>query len=57
MLGDHFAVFPVNSDPDVDLVLNHLTGIPGDSKRTVLELQEYKDGQGDGSERALYLTC
>ena len=26
--GDHAAVFPVNSDDEVDLVLKHLNGLP-----------------------------
>jgi hypothetical protein len=44
--GDHFAAFPVNRAEDVDLLLTHLTGIPGNPDETMLELQEYKDGQG-----------
>jgi hypothetical protein len=44
--GDHFAAFPVNRTEDVDLLLTHLTGIPGNPDETMLELQEYKDGQG-----------
>ena len=37
--GDHAAVFPVNSDEDVDLVLKHLNGLPQPLDRPVI-LQE-----------------
>ena len=38
--GDHLAVFPTNPDIDVDLVLSHLSGIPGDPRNTLVQLQE-----------------
>ena len=30
--GDHLAVFPANPDLDVDLVLSHMIGLPGDPR-------------------------
>ena len=37
--GDHAAVFPTNSDDDVDLVLKHLNGLPQPNDTPVV-LQE-----------------
>ena len=44
--GDHLAAFPVNRDEDVQFLIKHLTGIPEDPKRSMIQLQEYKDGTG-----------
>ena len=43
--GDHAAVYPVNSDEDVDLVMKHLNGLPRKQDQPVL-LQEYKQSLG-----------
>ena len=43
--GDHAAVYPVNSDEDVDLVMKHLNGLPRKHDQPVL-LQEYKQSLG-----------
>ena len=40
------AIFPVNKDSDVEFLLTHLTGIPEDPRKTIIQLQEYKDGVG-----------
>ncbi len=45
-VGDHLAAFPVNRDEDVEFLIQHLTGIPEDPKRAMIQLQEYKDGTG-----------
>jgi hypothetical protein len=39
----------VNSDGDVDFLLRKLTGVPADPAGTLVQLQEYKDGLGNGS--------
>ena len=38
--GDHLAVYPVNADVEVDLVLSHMAGLPADPANTVVQLQE-----------------
>ena len=40
------AAFPMNRDEDVKFLIKHLTGIPVDPKRSMIQLQEYKDGTG-----------
>ena len=47
------AVFGVNSDKDVDFILKHLTGLPKDPNKTIVQLQE---NQGSLSTNKLYLT-
>ena len=37
--GDHIAVYPVNNDIDVDLILAHLSGLPFDPTHTIVQLQ------------------
>ena len=44
--GDHAAVFPVNSDEDVALVMKHLNGLPKPEGRRVV-LQENKRNLGN----------
>lgn len=44
--GDHMAVFPVNKDADVEFLLTHITGLPEDPRKTIIQLQDYKDGVG-----------
>ena len=44
--GDHAAVFPVNSDEDVALVMKHLNGLPKPEGRRVV-LQENKSNLGN----------
>lgn len=41
--GDHLAVFPVNPDVEIDLILSHLTNFPGDPKTSKLQLQEFEN--------------
>ena len=41
------AVFPVNPDEDLELLLKHLTGDPEDPKETIIQLEDFKDGLGD----------
>ena len=38
------AVFAVNPDADVDFVLKHLTGLPRDPKKSIVQLQENQGG-------------
>ena len=44
--GDHAVVFPVNSDSDVDFVLERMTKLPEDPNMTV-QIQEYNQQEGN----------
>ena len=44
--GDHAAVFPINSDDEVNLVLNHLNGLPQPNDAPVV-LQENIQNTGE----------
>ena len=48
--GDHAAVYPVNSDEDVDLVMKHLNGLPRKQDQPV-RLQEYQQSLGKTCKR------
>ena len=42
--GDHLAVFPVNSDEDVSIVMEHLTNTPKEDEEVLLYEYNVRDG-------------
>jgi sulfite reductase alpha subunit-like flavoprotein len=52
--GDHIAVYPVNKDIDVELILSHMSGLPADPVNTVVQLQEPREGYGKMND---FLIC
>ena len=42
--GDHLAVFPVNSDEDVNIVMEHLTNTPKEDEELLLYEYNVRDG-------------
>jgi sulfite reductase alpha subunit-like flavoprotein len=43
--GDHAVVFPVNTDDDVDLVMQRMCKLPADP-HSVVQLHEYNQQEG-----------
>ena len=42
--GDHLEVFPVNSDEDVNIVMEHLTSTPKEDEEVLLYEYNVRDG-------------
>ncbi len=45
LLGDHLATYPENSDEEIEFLFQYLTGMPEDPKATMIQLQDFKDGE------------
>jgi hypothetical protein len=44
-IGDHLATYPENSDEEIEFLFQYLTGMPEDPKATMIQLQDFKDGE------------